>query len=394
MALLKNLFNRNGDQLAREAIDDYGKGKDEFEVISKLKKALSLGINKYPLDQIYLYIGSSYFDLSIYDKAKEAYETSYQINPNNPSIVSNLGLSYIKLDDTEKALKLYYDSIKLNPNHSYAYHNLGVYFYDCGDHFKSLEYIDKAIAINPGLAESFAIKARCFAHIGRFKEVQKLIKEAKNKGYNNADGLKRELDSVTNDNPKVLWNADKFIVLASAISNENYNLLADIQKAIKDPLAFFRENEERFEEKYLTSFEIYNLLPFNILLDYLLEQNLLVTLSSNDNGYDLICNIENLLSEKYSIDEELFEDLKDDCMSYDLDDLLDYIAAKLKIERSLEIIDLYYGESELLLTIIDTATWNKIKYPFNDNSNSVGRVRIIANEETIENYLADNQNES
>jgi tetratricopeptide (TPR) repeat protein len=71
---LKNLFNKSGDQLAKEAISDYQKGKDEFDVIKKLQKALNVGIENYPLDQVYLYIGSSYFDLSIYDKASEAYK--------------------------------------------------------------------------------------------------------------------------------------------------------------------------------------------------------------------------------------------------------------------------------------------------------------------------------
>ena len=387
MIFFKNAFNKNGDQLAREAIDDYSKGRDEFAVISKLQKAINLGIDKYPLDQIYLYIGASYFDLFIYDKSKEAYEKAYEINPNNPSIVSNLGLSYMKLGETEKALRLYFDAIKINPNHSFAYHNIGLHYYECGDHFKSIEYLDKALKINPGLAVSYAVKARCLAYIGRFDEALNLVNEAKNKGFDNADGLKRDLENINDDNAKVLWNKDKFIVLASAISNENFDLLSDIQKAINDPLSFFKKNENRFKGKYFTSFEIYNLIPFNLLLEHLSDRNLLVVLSQNDNGYNLIVEIEHLLKEKYSLEDDILDDFKSDYSQYEIGDLLNDIASKLKILRNIEIIDLYYHNRQLLLTVIDTATWNKIKYPFKNNSNSVGRVRTIANDETIKKYL-------
>ena len=387
MSFLKNLFNKNGDQLAREAIDDYSKGRDEFEVISKLQKAISLGIENYPLDKIYLHIGASYFDLSIYDKAKEAYEKAYEINPKNSSIISNLGLSYSNLGEPEKALKLYFNALEINPNHSFAYHNIGLYYYECGDHFISLEYLDKAITINPGLAVSYAVKARCLAHIGQYNEASKLIKEAKNRGYDNSDGLKRDINNISNSNPKVLWNSDKFISLATALSNENFYLLSDIQKATKDPVNFFKENYSVFESKHFNSFEINNLIPLNLLIDYLLDKNLLIVLEQNENGYNLISEIENLLNEKYSLDSYLFEDFKTEYLDFELDDLLNSIASRLKIQKNIEILDLFYYEDQLILTVIDGENWNKIKYPFSDDSNYIGRVRAIANESTINEYL-------
>lgn len=387
MSFLKNLFNKNGDQLAREAIDDYSKGKDEFAVISKLQKAISLGIEKYPLDQIYLHIGASYFDLSIHDKAKEAYEKAYEFNPNNSSIISNLGLAYKNLGEPEKALKLYLNALEINPNHSFAYHNLGLYYYECGDHFKAIDYLDKAISINPGLAVSYAVKARCLAYIGKYNEALKLIKEARNRGYDNSDGLKRDIDIVNSNNPKILWNVNKFISLVTALSNEDLDLLTDIQKAIKDPKTFVIENENKFENKHLTSFEILNLIPFNLLLDYLSDRNLLLALGQDDNGYNLICEIENMLKEKYSLDDNLFEDFKTDYSRYELGDLLNDIASRLKIQKNIEIIDMYYYDSQLLLTVIDSTSWDRINYPFTDNSSSVGRVRTIANDENIKQYL-------
>jgi len=387
MSLLKNLFNKNGDQLARQAIDDYSKGRDEFSVISKLQKALKLGIDKYPLDLIYLHIGSSYFDLSIFDKAKEAYEKAYEINPSNSSVVSNLGISYNKLGESEKAVNLYFDAIKINPKNSFAYHNVGLYYYDCGDHFKALEYLEKAIQINPGLSVSYSVISRCLAHIGRFNEASKFLKEAKVRGYDNVDGLKRDLEEINNSNPEILWNKEKFNTFVAAISDNDSNLLLEIQNAIDNPLAFFKENEIRFEKKHFTSFEIYNLIPFNLLLDYLSDKKQLVALNQDDNGYNLICDIENLLNEKYSFQSDLLDEFKSDYLDYEISELLDCIASKLKINSKLEIIDIYYHPGQLLLTVLETDTWNKIKYPFTNNEIGVGRIRQVANDETIKDYL-------
>jgi hypothetical protein len=48
---------------------------------------------------------------------------------------------------------------------------------------------------------------------------------------------------------------------------------------------------------------------------------------------------------------------------------------------------LFYYEDQLILTVIDGENWDKIKYPFAGDSNCIGRVRTIANENTINEYL-------
>ena len=191
--IFNNLFNKNADQLAKEAIADYQKGKDEFKVIEKLQKALRIGIKHYPLDQIYLHIGASYFDLAIYDKAKDAYEKGLEYNSKNHTLLSNLGLTHNKLGNIENSIPYYKASLKIKPDNSYAHHNIGLYLYENGEHFEAIQNLDKAIQFNPGLNVSYAVKARCLAYIGRYKEAEKALKDAVNKGYDNGKGLKIEL---------------------------------------------------------------------------------------------------------------------------------------------------------------------------------------------------------
>jgi len=198
--ILKNLFNKNADQLAKEAIEDYKKNKDEFSVIQKFQKALKIGIQHYPLDEIYLYIGSCYYDLSLYDKANEAYEKGLEYNSKNASLLSNLGITYSKLGDLEKSITYYKASLEIKPNNAYAYHNIGFYHYEKGNHFEAIDYFNNAINANAGLSDAYAVKARCLAYIGKYKEANIFMKEALKKGFDSGSGLKSDLEIIKDEN--------------------------------------------------------------------------------------------------------------------------------------------------------------------------------------------------
>jgi hypothetical protein len=337
---LKNLFNKNGDQLAKEAIDDYSKNRDEFAVIDKLQKAIKLGIKYYPLDQIYLHIGASYYDLSLYEKAKEAYEKAYEINPKNSSLVSNLGLSYDKLGMPEKALQFYFEALKVNPNHSFAYNNIGVYYYDSGKCFEALEYLDKAIEIKPNLAVAHAVKARCLSEIGNKKEALKYLQNAKRCGYDNCDGLRKDIDSICNSHPNLFWNKEKFIELSTILSNNDFDLIKRIELVIENPYLFFKENEDTFFLKNFTSFEIANILPLALLLDYLHTKNLLLIVEQDNDLQGLVENIKQLVRKFIDIDDEFFDEFCTEQSFYEVDDLIISISSKIKLLFNLEIIDI------------------------------------------------------
>ena len=391
---LKNLFNKNGDQLAREGIDDYSKGRDEFAVIDKLQKALKLGIKHYPLDQIYLHIGASYFDVSIFEKAKEAYEKAYEINPNNPSVVSNLGLTYNNLGLPEKALQFYFEALKINPNHSFAYHNIGLYFYESGRHFEALEYLDKAIEINPGLAVAYAVKARCLSYIGDKKEALKYLQSAKRCGFDNCDGLRQDIDYVCNSHPNLFWNKEKFIELSTLLSNSDLDLIKRIETIIENPYLFFKENENEFFYKDLTSFEIANIIPLTLLLDYLYTKDLLLIVEQDNNLHSVIENIKQLVMKFVDVNDDFFNEFYKEQGYFETDDLIVAISSKIKLTFNLEIIDIWYNEFQLLLTVMKTDDWEKLNYPFSETEGGFGRIRCIATKDTISNFLINNRNNS
>ncbi len=376
MSFFKSLFYKSGDQLARKAMEDYDNGRDEFEVIENLEKAILIGIKKYPLDKIYLHIGASYSDLSIYDKSIEAYQKALEINPKNSTVLSNLGQVYNKVGTSSKSLELYQLSIQSNPGHSFSYHNLGVHYYESGDPIRGLENFEIAIKLNPLLTVSYAMKARCLASIGQYSEAKKFVSEAKMRGYDNIKGLKQELQGIYQRNPQVLYNKESFIELVSVLCFEDYNLIVDIQNAINDPISFYKANQKRMEEMHLTAFEIYHLMPFKLLIDNLEKRDLLIDLSDEEDEKTVINEVEWLLDKKYSWNEVLFEDIKEDYS--DLDELLGVIATTLKQEKGIELIDIFYDDSQRLITAIDSSSWKRLNYPFNDHSNCVGIVRSLA----------------
>ena len=384
----KNLFNKSGDQLAKEAIDDYNKGKDEFAVIEKLQKALKTGIKQYPLDLIYLHIGSCYFDLSIYEKAIEELEKGYKINPNNYRIISNLGSSYQQLKMPEKALQFFLEALKINPNHSFAYNNIGLYYYELCKHFEALEYLDKAIKINPNLAVAHAIKARCLSYIGDKEEALKYLKSAQQCGYDNCDNLRKDIDYIYDSHPKLFWDEKKFVELAALLSNSEMDLLNKIKRAKKEPYIFFKENETLLTNKYLTTaFEITNVIPFSLLLDYLNSMDLLVIVNQDSGLHDLIGNMEQLARKFVDVDDNFFNEFYKENGLDEAIDLIVSISCKIKLTFGLEIIDIWYNNFQLLLTAIKTDDWGKLNYPFSETEAGFGRVRCLATEDAIKNFL-------
>ncbi|MDL2221365.1 tetratricopeptide repeat protein [Parabacteroides sp. OttesenSCG-928-N08] len=384
---LKNLFNKSGDQLAREAIEDYNNNKDEFTIIEKLQKTIKLGIKHYPLDQIYLHIGACYYDLSLHEKAKEAYEKAYEINPKNATVISNLGLSHYQLGMPKRALQFYFEALKINPNHSYSYHHIGLYYYEHGMHFEALEYLDKALEIKSNLTMAHSVKARCLSYIGNKEEALRYLQSAKKCGYENGINLRNDIDYVCSRHPNLFWNKEKFIELSTNLSNNNLELLNNINWATEKPYHFFKENPDSFFTKDLTSFEINNIIPITLLLNYLYAEELLVIVEQDYELHSLIESVEKLLRKFADVNGDFFHEFYTIKKSHDIDDLIVSIASKIKITFNLETIDIWYNEAQLFLTMIKVDDWQKIQYPFSDTEDGFGRIRCIATEHTIKTFL-------
>ena len=204
-------FKKSGDQLAKEAIADYKKGNDEISVIKRLEQALQLGLKIYPLDEIYKYIGAAYDELSLPDKAQQAYEKALTFNPKNHTVLSNLGLIYETRGNSMKALEYYKASLESNPENSFALHNIGVMLYREGNFIEALGYFKRTIKLNPHLSTSHAMMSRCYAYIGQFEKAQASFIQAGKCGYDNIKNLRSELREIKKELPRVLFDHDKFV---------------------------------------------------------------------------------------------------------------------------------------------------------------------------------------
>jgi len=384
---LKNLFNKSGDQLAKEAISDYQKSKDEFAVIKKLQKALNIGIENYPLDQVYLYIGSSYFDLSIYDKANEAYKKGLEYNPRNHSLLSNLGLSYSLMGDPEKSIEYYRASLEIKPDNSYAYNNIGLYNYEKGNHFEALESLDKAIKINPKLLVAYSLKVKCLASIGLYKEAEIVFKEALKIGFDNGAVLKDELENIRNLNPKLFWDPRKFLDLLKTL-NLDQNTIDNLVKAQMNPKEFYTLNSNLFEDKVLTAFEIKNALNWYLLTGDLNRKQKILTIDfySSDPS-KILEDVKNLLAANKLLVDGTLDEFESELMFSDSEEILISIASKLKISNSIELLNIWTSEHILNIYPIEEAKWKSLNYPFVDTDNGFGRIYPLATNGTIEEFL-------
>jgi tetratricopeptide (TPR) repeat protein len=385
---LKNLFNKNADQLAKEAIHDYQNGKDEFKVIEKLHKALKIGIKHYPLDQIYNHIGASYYDLALYDKAKEAYEKGLEYNPKNHSLLSNLGAAFQKLGDLEKSIPYYKASLEIKPDNSFAYNNIGLYLYENGNYIEAMENLDRAIQINPGLMVSYDVKARCLAYVGKYKESEGVFKEAIKRGLDNAQLLREELEKIKAKNPQVFFDLQSLKILLQKLSL-NKEKSEMIIMAQDKPIEFYKNNGKYFEGRTLTSFEISNALYLFLLITILQSEGKLLYINENTEIGQIQIGIKEILSSNGfevggALDE--FENL----MESDSEVLLTSIASKLKISNSIELLNIWISDNELNIFPLDKEKWDGFEYPFTYNINGFGKICPIASMQTMENWLINN----
>lgn len=124
---------------------------------------------------IYINMGSAFYDKEDYDNALAIYRKALELDPNNAKIHCNLGFLYWGKGDTEQALQEYELAITYDKNYAIAYNNLGViYLDDLGRVQKSIELFKQAIEANPNYALAYFNLARATTIIGDKIEAAKL----------------------------------------------------------------------------------------------------------------------------------------------------------------------------------------------------------------------------
>lgn len=129
--------------------------------------------------EIYINLGSAYYDKGDYDNALTIYRKALELNPKNSKIHCNLGYLHWGKGDIDDAIKEYELSIQYDENYDIAYNNLGViYLDDLGLVKKAAALFDSAIKCNPNYALAYYNLARSTAIMGDKIEAAKLYQVA------------------------------------------------------------------------------------------------------------------------------------------------------------------------------------------------------------------------
>ena len=153
------------------------------ENIKNLDAAASAYQNAYHLNpediDIYLNLGSVFFEKESYDNALAVYKKALEYAPHNARIHCNLGYLYWGKGETEEAVKAYEKAIKYDNTYDIAYNNLGViYLDDLGKIKKAMELFEAAKKYNPNYALAHYNLARATALTGDKIKAAKIFQTA------------------------------------------------------------------------------------------------------------------------------------------------------------------------------------------------------------------------
>lgn len=156
-------------------------------VFQESKQDLDAAITSYqsaylltPEDiDIYINLGSAFYDKEDYDNALAVYRNALELDPKNAKIHCNLGFLYWGKGDTEEAIREYKYAIEYDNSYSIAYNNLGViYLDDLGRVQEAIEMFKNAVEYNPNYALAHFNLARSIAITGEKIEAAKLYQIA------------------------------------------------------------------------------------------------------------------------------------------------------------------------------------------------------------------------
>lgn len=137
---------------------------------------------------IYINLGSAFYDKEDYDNALTVYRKALEIDPTNAKIHCNLGFLYWGKGDTDEAMKEYELAIEYDKTYDIAYNNLGViYLDDLGRVQQSVELFTKSIEYNPNYALAHFNLARAITIKGDKIEAAKLYQ------------LAQDINKITNE---------------------------------------------------------------------------------------------------------------------------------------------------------------------------------------------------
>ena len=155
----------------------FHESKENFDAAISAYQSASL-LNPTDVD-IYISLGSAFYDKGDYANSLATYRIALEIDPNNARIHCNLGFLLWGKGMIEEAVKEYEKAIKLDPYYDIAYNNLGViYLDDLGYVQEATDNLKKAIECNAQYALASYNLGRAMAVKGDKVEAARLFQLA------------------------------------------------------------------------------------------------------------------------------------------------------------------------------------------------------------------------
>lgn len=152
--LLKTVKTENDytfDDWYYRGIEAYNK-QDYNKTIVYMKNALEKDLKSINAPDAYLYVGLSYYNLGMYDKAIEANNNVINNYPNYLSLYLahyNSGVYFGQVQQHEKAYEEYKAALQLNDTYTNSWNNRGYEAINLGLYDDAIESLSKAITLEP-----------------------------------------------------------------------------------------------------------------------------------------------------------------------------------------------------------------------------------------------------
>jgi hypothetical protein len=383
--VFKRLFGKGhaGDRLAAEGGNDYERSRDPFEVIRKLKKAIALGLDVYPLDRAQTFLGAAYDDAGLAEEAEAAYRAALQHNPANSTALSNLGMIHERRGELARARDHYQRAIAANPDNGYAHNNLGVLLLKSGENRGARPVLERAAELNPTLSVAFANLARCCANLGDFGAAQVAFRAASQRGYDGIEGLERELRDKQAAMPPVYFDEAAFLRLAARLLPASPDVETLLRRAIADPHALHAELAAGGRDFYASEAVVAHTLPWLLLCAEVTSRGLgvpgaerdiadwfaLVTAAARRRGLDIPTDssLRDGMRRRADADED----------REDPSPLFDFFHA-LTADWKVVLLRVWETAEQAIVCPLARDDWDAIAYPFTEGADGPGKIDLLA----------------
>jgi tetratricopeptide (TPR) repeat protein len=198
----------------------------------------------YLLAQYYLRVNEP-------EEAVKAYQKALAIDPDDPTILTDLAVLYVRQGDVQEALKLAEKAAEVAPNFENAFVLLGRLYAGTGNNAKAIEAYRRVIAINPSNHDAYLLLGTLYAQENRFREALEALEHLK---------------ALLPDNPLASYYKArifldmKFYDQAEAAYQEVLQINPFFDRAMLD-LAYIYEVTERFSEAETTYLRLLEINP-------------------------------------------------------------------------------------------------------------------------------------